>query len=155
MNPKFIPWIAGGIAALILAWIVNGWRLDAARLPLVEKELADERATVAQIKADAKIVADASAGYQSEIAVLRERDVTGPTTPVRLCRPTAAPGVRVPAAEPGSNGTTAATGLVSDDAGMRPGPDIGPQLRALANRADAVSAQARGLQTTADGLAPQ
>lgn len=152
---KLAPWIAGGLAALVLAWIVNGWRLDSNRLPIVEKELADERATVVQIKADAKIVANASIGYQSELAVLRERNSARPNTPVRLCRPTTEASVRIPAAERGPDGTTSAAGVVPPDAGMRAGPDIGPQLRALAGRADEVTAQGRGLQIQADGLAPQ
>jgi hypothetical protein len=154
ITPKQIMYIAGGIAVFVLALIVNNWRLDSNRLPLVEKERDDANATVAQIKADAKIVADASAGFQSELALLRERNLGRPNTPVRLCRAAPAAGVRVPSAEPGPDGGASGAGLVSDDAGVHPGPDIGPQLRALADRADTVTAQGRGLQKAADGLAP-
>lgn len=155
MNLSVIKWILGGVAVLALGIIVNSWRLDAKQLSLTKKELADERATLAQIKVDAKIVADASAGYQSELAVLRERNLGRPATPVRLCRATSAPVVSVPPAERGPDGGGPGAGLVPDDPGVHPGPDIGPQLRALADRADAVNAQARGLRKTADDLAPR
>lgn len=154
---KLISWAAGALVTGVLVWIVNGWRIDANQLPIVEKELNNERATIAQIRADAKVVAAASAGYQFELTVLRERAASAPNFPVRLCRAAPAARVQIPATEPGLDGGIAAAGVVprgdGEDSGS--GPDIGPALRALADRADQVTAQARGLQNEADGLAPQ
>lgn len=162
MKLKLAGYLLGGACVLVLGWILNGWRVDSNRLPLVEKELSDERANVAQIKKDAKVVADASTGYQSELALLRSGNASRPGTPVRLCQPARPASVRVPATEPGPDGGAAAAGMVSRDTGVRPeegpaaaGGDIGPDLRALGNRADRVNAQARGLQKQADGLAPK
>lgn len=153
MSLKLIPWIAGAAVLAALIWIVNGWRLDANRLPLVEKELADERISTVQIKADAKVIAEASAGFQAELAALHQRRTGLPASPVRLCRPTPATSVRVPAPGTGSDGPATPAGVVPRGVGEDPGPDIGPALRALADRADEVSAQGRGLQRAADGLA--
>lgn len=144
---KLIPWILGGLALAGLLWIVNGWRLDSKHLPLVEKDLENQKATIVQIQHDTQIVNDASASYQAELARLRaEHHVPV----VRLCKQPASGGVQVPTTQPGSDGTPTAGGVVSEGAG----PDIGPALYALARRADELSAQTRGLQKTADELAP-
>lgn len=144
---KMIPWLLGGLALAGLLWIVNGWRLDSKHLPLVEKDLENQKATIAQIQHDAQIVNAASESYQAELARIRaEHHVPI----VRLCKPSTGSGVQVPTAQPGSDGTPAAGGVVSEGVG----PDIGPALYAIARRADELSAQTRGLQKAADELAP-
>lgn len=103
----------------------------------------------------------ASRGYQSELSLLRERVRAAPTPVVRLC-PQPAPGPAshdAPAAAAGLVPTPAAPGVVSGTTGTNPadpvpGPDIGPDLAALMDRADQLSAQLRAilaLETTADG----
>lgn len=155
MSFKLVPWIVGGLALLGVAWVVNGWRMDSNRLPLVEKNLEDQKATFNKFREGVAQVHAASQGFQDELARLRNSRAIQPTAPVRLCRTAPAAGVPLPTTQPGPDGAAATGGVVPEAAGGDPGagPDIGPELRALADRADEVSAQARGLQHQASGLA--
>ena len=87
----------------------------------------------------------ASSAYRSEVDALRARPI--PRTPVRLCRETPAlPSSGTTAA--GTDGGAAPTRR--DDAAPRDdlaaGPDIGPDLYALAQSCDAEVAKLRALQ---------
>lgn len=145
INPltPYLVWIKLGIALALAAFLaffafkVAGWRNDSLALDATKAEM------VALREAQAASI-EASQGYQRELQDLRNRPVPG--TPVRLCvkRPA------VPAAGRGSGAAVSAPGVVQPDDGadseVRGGPDIGPALRSLARRADAVSAQGRATQ---------
>lgn len=143
--------LAAAVAVAALLWIVNDWRTDAARVPILEQRLADQRATLIEERRMKKEANAASEGYQDEIENLRVTRATAPAFPVRLCRKPAAAGLQLHPAEPGPDGAGPAVGMVSGGgrADLEQGPDIGPELRDLLYRADQVSAQARGLQDDA------
>jgi hypothetical protein len=105
---------------------------------------------LAEVEADRAKAEKASRDYQTELAGLRDAPVRH--DPVRLCvEPAARPVARAPQAPAATrlNGSAAAAGVVPDGAraDLVPGPDIGPELRALLLRADEVTSQARGLQS--------
>ena len=115
-------------------------RLDALT---IERDRLDRE--LRQARADLKANEDASRAYQTELAALRDRPVR--RDPVRLCVERPGRSSPIEAAAPGLAGGSAAAGLVHDAAGsdLVPGPDIGPDLRALAGRADRLSAQLRAV----------
>jgi type II secretory pathway pseudopilin PulG len=144
MNPltPYLVWIKLGAVAILAAFLaffaykVTSWRNDSLALDATKAEMVALREAQAQsIKA--------SEGYQRELEDIRNRPV--PSTPVRLCvkRPA------VPAAGSGPGSAVPAPGMVSggDGADYQEGPDIAADLRALARRADEVSAQGRATQS--------
>lgn len=150
-------WLKIGIAAAIvgaLTWlgmIVNGWHEDARKVPLLQDQL--ERAAWAldrRIESE-RVVQAASKGYQDELSNLRSARDAAPVRSVRLCVvPEGPAGTGQPSGgEPGPDGATPGSGGVPPQAG----PDIGPELYALIDRADELSAQVRGLQEYARSCA--
>ena len=112
----------------------------------LEPKIARLEAELAAERADRKRSEAASSAYQAELDDLRNRPV--PRASVRLCR---APAVFAPGKAPGgTDGATTPAGSrpegVTDDSGERAGPDIGPDLYALAASCDAVAARLRALQ---------
>ena len=139
LNFLNIRWIAYGlIGAAILGgglWVRHEW--NKGRAAIVEAQ--ELRKTLAAERA-AKVAADnASKGYQDELERLRNRPARVRT--VRVCNSPAS----VPPAQPGSSSAGTPGGV--GDQGT--GPDIGPDLYALAARCDALTAQLRGLQSFA------
>ena len=107
------------------------------KIESLEAQLAAERADRARAEA-------AASAYRSEMDGLRSRPV--PRTPVRLCNETRAVPAD-PAAE-GTDGrtTTTAGGNELARSDFAEGPDIGPDLYALAAMCDAEFAKLRALQ---------
>lgn len=135
-------WLYAGLGAVLLAgglWVRHEWikgREAIAEAQELRKTLAAERA--------AKVAADtASKGYQDELERLRNRPVS--REPIRLC--VRSPKVPAVAAAAGPRPPAPAGGVVSGGNGTdhQEGPDIGPDLRELARRADEVSAQLRAV----------
>lgn len=107
------------------------------------KLLAQERArNAAQEAAWTAQQKEAKNAYQAEIDRLRLADVK-PGRIVRLCiAPVGGGTVPSPAGAPGSPDSATPSGRVVSPVA---GPDIGGRLYALADRADTLSAQVRGL----------
>lgn len=89
--------------------------------------------------------------YHAEILEVRTRPV--PAAPVRLCRNPAPRLPATPAAPGGADGAASRAGSGAEgaggDSGEGPGPDIGPDLAALAASCDVVAARLRALQSWA------
>lgn len=135
--------IAGALVLLALVLIINGWRKDAAQVPLLEERIEQVNQQIAQERKQVKDAQAASRGFQDELRTLREARAAAPARTVRLCTlSAAAPGPAVPVAQPGPDGATASAGGNAQGAG----PDIGARLYAIADRCDDLSAQVRGLQ---------
>jgi hypothetical protein len=147
---RFLPWILGGALALGLLVMINGWRKDAARLPVVRQEFAVYRTGVETAQ---RVREEVSNGYQAELETLRAAAGKRPAPAVRLCAP-AAPSVPADRAAGRGDGAGAAGGQLpggnaaGDSAGA--GPDIGRELFALADRADTLAAQLRACQSFVD-----
>ena len=86
--------------------------------------------------------------YHAEVLEIRTRPV--PAAPVRLCRNPAPRLPATPAAPGGADGAAPSPGSGAEgargDSGEGPGPDIGPDLAALAASCDVVAARLRALQ---------
>ena len=106
------------------------------KIESLETQLAAERADRARAEA-------AASAYRSEIDALRSRPV--PRTPVRLCVETPAP-VGGTAERVDGPATTTAGGNELARGDIAQGPDIGPDLYALAQMCDAEFAKLRALQ---------
>ncbi len=165
--PALWPWKLIGkavgvlVVAVVLTWAygtVARWRSDAARLPAVEAardaaiEYQEQYRTA--MRAEITRVARASKGYQDELTALRITALAQPARVVRLCRPAGPSRPADRPADAGSDGAAAAAGVVPETAGsgVEQGPDIGPDLYALADEADRIVAQCRALQEYVDGL---
>ena len=143
MNPlaPYLVWIKLGVFVILAAFLaffafkVTSWRNDSLALDATKQEMQ-------QLRDSQAASIEASEGYQRELEDIRNRPV--PSTPVRLCvkRPA------VPAAGSGPGAAVPASGVVPDGDGTdyQEGPDIAGDLRALARRADEVTAQARATQ---------
>ena len=150
------------VVAVALTWAigtVNNWRAAAARLPAVEAERDAAEDYIVQYRKAAKAeharVNKASKGYQDELKALRITALAQPARVVRLCRPArVAAGPSGAGTESGSDGAAAGAGVVSETSGqgVEQGPDIGPDLYALADEADRIVAQCRALQEYVSGL---
>jgi hypothetical protein len=147
-----IPWwvwrvapYAIGVAVVVIAAIGalhnakeegrNELRPEIERLEAV---LAAERTGRARAEA-------AASSYRSEMDAIRSRPPV--RTPVRLCvNPAPVPSPRDSA--PGTNGSSSTTGSNTGPSGpnTQAGPDIGPDLYALAQSCDAEIAKLRALQ---------
>lgn len=138
--------VAGAVLLGLLTWeglTVRHWRSEAARVPQLEQTIKDREATIAEERRQAKVITEASNGYQAELTRLRNQPPS-PVGPVRLCRPVGQARVPLPAAGAGPDAAAGAGGGLpqADDRG----PDIGPALYGIADDADTCSAQVRGLQ---------
>lgn len=138
--------IAGGLvlAALVaLGLIVNDWREKAALVPVLEQRIDQANAQIELERKQRDDAQAASKGYQDELATLRTARAVAPARAVRLCGPASVPASpTVPAGQPGPDGAAAGAGELPQVAGR----DIGPGLFELADRADDIVAQCRGLQ---------
>lgn len=138
--------IGAGLVLGAIVWlglIVNGWRNDAAQVPVLEDRIRTATAQIEQERQAVKDAQKASEGYQNELATLRSARSAAPARAVRLCNVPASPAAgEVPGPESGPDGSASGSGGVPP----RAGPDIGPRLYASADRADDLSAQVRGLQ---------
>lgn len=89
--------------------------------------------------------------YHAEILEIRTRPA--PVGPVRLCRNPAPRLPATPVAPGGADGAASPSGSRAEgaggDSGEGPGPDIGPDLAALAASCDVVAARLRALQAWA------
>ena len=144
-----IGWIklAGiGLVAAGLLWlglIVKGWKEDAALVPVLNERIAQVNATIDEERRLKREADEASKGYQNELEALKTVRANTPTRVVRLCVLSGPPGeAGGAAAEPGPDGAASGTGVLSE----RAGSDIGGRLYGLADRADELAAQVRGLQ---------
>lgn len=153
MSPLLWVRIGGAlaVAALLAAgwWHYNGLRDEAAKVPVLEQKIRDVSATIEQIRGEIEIAQKASEDYQDELEKIRAVAASTPAPVVRLCRSTAsATGVQVPGAASGPDAPSTGNGELSpgDGADSGAGIDIGRDLFALADRADACAAQLRGLQ---------
>jgi len=139
--------VAAGLLAIGL--IVKGWKDDAEKVPLLKDQLERSAWALERRIQSEKDVQAASEGYQNELKDLKAARASIPTRVVRLCVLSDGPGPgAADAAEPGPDGAATGTGVVSEGAGSnhQPGPDIGGRLYELADRADELAAQVRGLQ---------
>lgn len=148
------------IAALVV--IISGvvwaggtvlhWRSQARQVPALTRERDAARAETVAVRRAAereRVRADAAVrGYVDEVESnrRRQRPVAGP---IRLCVQPATsnvPAASGPAVDP--DAAAAGAGQLPGPAGgdHPAGPDIGPDLRQLADDADAVTAQCRALQ---------
>lgn len=165
--PALWPWKLIGkavgvlVVAAALTWAyatVARWRSDAAKLPAVEAardaaiEYQEQYRTA--MRAEITRVSRASKGYQDELTALRITALAQPARVVRLCRPAGPARPADRPADAGPDGAAAATGVVpkATGSGVEQGPDIGPDLYALADEADRIVAQCRALQEYVDGL---
>ena len=116
------------------------------RMKVLAAERNAAQAALVRAEREAQLNEESSNAYQQELGRLRDRPHN--TGPVRLCRDARVPGLDGAAAS-GSQATAAAGGVVQlatgTDLGVVPGPDIGPELRGLAKRADELSAQTRAV----------
>ena len=139
------------IAALAwLGFIVNGWRDDAARLPVIRAERDQARAGVEVAREQFAKVQEASSGYQAELTTLRDAARRERIPVVRVCRDVPATAEdRLPDSERGPDERATVTGPLPST----PSRDIAPDLFNDADLADELSAQVRGLQAYARGCA--
>lgn len=142
--------LAGALIGGLAGWQLKTWTSQGRELIAVRSALASERAShekdLKDLRKQVKDAQDASQSHLDELATLRARPV--PTAPVRLCRESR-PGVSSTA--PSTTGipeAAAGTGLLQPERrrDSEPGPDIGPELRALWREADELLALCRGAQ---------
>ena len=153
---KLVPWKAVGAGALVVAFVFAGWRVTVWKeaheaLPAAQEALRDEiecRAgsqcalRVAALRTrQEQVTADTVKGYEQELEDLRNRPVSVRT--VRLCPEKPDRDMRLPAPAGRTGQGSAPAGVVQP--GNGPNRDIGPDLYALAGRADELSAQCRAI----------
>lgn len=146
--------LAAGVVVLgALIWlgvIVNSWHEASLRLAVVELERDQALADLSLRDTQYLEAQEASNGYQSELQALRVTASRARVPIARLCpRPAAADRRSISSAGTGSDAAPAAAGGVPTEDEVRRGRDIGPELFELADRADELSAQVRGLQAYA------
>lgn len=144
--------LLAGIALALFLWWAYGIYEKARKLPIVEQERDQAIADLNQYRSDLREAQEASNGYQSELSHLRIAAARAGSPVVRVCKQPRVPEHReVPAAGPGPVAAAPATGDVPprDELPGGAGRDIGPGLFGLADRADELSAQVRGLQAYA------
>jgi hypothetical protein len=162
------PWkLIGGAVGVLVASValttalstVSNWRAAAARLPAIEAERDAARDYIVQYRKAAKAehlrVNKASKGYQDELKALRITALAQPARVVRLCRPAGgSAGSAGTASQSGPDGAATGAGELSEatGSGVEQGPDIGPELYAIADDADRIVAQCRALQEYVNGL---
>lgn len=137
MIPLQLRLIAAGVALCaigVLAVVVNGWRLDAAKVPALERQIEDSARSL-------KRAEEASIEFHKELADIR---ATRPAPVIRLCVNPVQTG---PDPASGPDGPAGPAGVLPPAVGR----DIGPELYGLADRADECSARLRALQRLAAG----
>jgi hypothetical protein len=148
---RFLPWILGGALALGLLLTINGWRKDAAQLPVVRQQFAVYQTDVETAR---RTRAEVSNEYQGELERLRADAGKRPAPPVRLCQQPPAQVMPAAGTAGGRDGPGTTGGQLPGGTGPSvaegPGPDIGAELFALADRADRLSAQLRACQSFVD-----
>jgi len=143
------------LSALVIGagYLAGEWIKEKGRAEL-RPEIERLEATLATERVDRARAERATASYQSEMELLRNRTVNSAVnrTPVRLC--VTAPVPPSGAAAQGANDSSPESG--GHDRAARanpaPGPDIGADLYALAFACDAEIAKLRALQGWANGL---
>lgn len=125
--------LIAGVGLLVVTTVMH-WRSQAQRLPEVEMRLA---ATLAAQETARRIRTEVTQNYAQELDRLRNK----PPRVIRVCD---APGVPATGAAPGgTDGPAPEGGQLQGETGR----DIGPALYAEADRADALAAQLRALQS--------
>jgi len=141
---RVAPYAIGVVVIVVASWGALNNAKEEGRNELrpeierLEAELAAERSARARAQA-------ASNAYRSEMDGLRNRPSV--SHPVRLCvNPAPVPSPRDSA--PGTDGSSTTTGSNAGPSGpnTQAGPDIGPDLYALAQSCDAEIAKLRALQ---------
>lgn len=141
--PKVIVGLLGFAAILALILVVMGWKADSEQLKLSEATVADLQSQLNDKEKEYVRIQTASAGYQQELADLRDYVSHRPAPVVRVCRTTPTKVLAPTATESGPDAGPSSAGILPQE----PGPDIGPELRADAFLADGLSAQIRGLKS--------
>ena len=147
--------ILGAVLLVGLLLVVKHWHDRAALVPGLQQQVKNERD--ARVKYETDMTRElartraVSKGVQDELKTLQDAATAAGAVPVVRCvrynRPTAA----VPSGgAAGPVGDAAATG--AGELPKEAGPDIGPDLYALADRADALVAACRGAQAYIRGL---
>lgn len=125
--------LIAGVGLLAVTTVIH-WRSQAQRLPEIEMRLA---ATLAAQETARRIRTEVTQNYAQELDRLRNK----PPRVIRVCD---APSVPATGAAPGGTDDPAPEGgQLSGEAGR----DIGPALYVEADRADALAAQLRALQS--------
>lgn len=139
---KYWPHLIGAALLTALLIVVNNWREDSKKLDSVQQEYKLYRERVETAAETKKEVLD---GFQNELASIRGAISKQPAPVVRMCYPASVPDNRPTV---GDHGATTATGIVSerDDMHLEAGPDLGPSLYGISDRADILSAQLRACQ---------
>lgn len=141
---RVAPYAIGVVVIVVASWGALNNAKEEGRNELrpeiqrLEAELAAERTSRKRAEA-------ASGSYRREMDALRNRPPV--RTSVRLCiNPPAVPSPRDSA--PGTDGSSSTTGIDNGPphANTQAGPDIGPDLYALAQSCDAEIAKLRALQ---------
>ena len=128
----------GLLAATIFGFRIHSWKADSDQLKAARQEIQSMRERYA---VELKAAQEASYAYQTELDQIRQHPVAS-KRPVRLCRQSSNPKPFQPTT-PAVDESPAPSGVVPETAG----PDIGPDLYALARQCDEVSAELRALQT--------
>jgi hypothetical protein len=144
--------VVGAVLLAALLLVVKHWHSQAQLVPGLKQQVQDVTAAAAKYRDDmaAEIarVQTVSKGVQDELNTLKEA-AAAPVPVVRCVRyPRAA------AVPPGSEARPLGDGTVAGAGELPPqvGPDIGPDLYALADRADEIVAACRGAQSYILGL---
>lgn len=139
---RYVPTIAvTAMLGLMVAWGLHRAK-EQVRAEL-QPQIERLEATLAAERADRARAEAAADSYRSEVDALRNRPV--PRAPVRLCREAPTPARPAPERADGPATTTAGNNeLARSD--FAQGPDIGPDLYALAQMCDAEFAKLRALQ---------
>lgn len=133
-----------GLAAIgfgIAAWFgfqVGTWRANSHQLKAAKAQIESIQAEHA---IELKAAQDAAYDYQKELDRIR-RTPASPRPVVRMCNVPPKPAAEEPTPAP-TDGATTPREVVPEPAR----PDIGPDLYALAQRCDEVSAELRALQS--------
>lgn len=155
MNPLKLYGVLAMALVVLLALAAAVWKVNAWRVAAEDRDRAIAERDQAIEDRDFYITAwreaqEASRDYQTELADLRVATTRERLPVVRLCRePAKAEHRPLPAAGPGLDDAGAAARDVPPADALPPGRDLGPELFALADRADELSAQVRGLQAYA------
>lgn len=117
-------------------------KLDAEVAKVGELTLALQRNAEQSARRDA-----ASQGFQNEVQSLQAAIAALPVPVVRLCASPAhvPPAAPAPAAGPDPSPTAAGVVPVGTGSDLEAGPDIGPEIARLMDRADMLSAQTRAI----------
>jgi hypothetical protein len=150
MIPYAKPLIVG---AVVLALSLAAYKVyDAGRDSVQAEWDADKALQLEDYNKRLKDSKDAAEGFQNELKDLRDYVSTVPPRVVRLCPvPRNSPDT---SGRPGTDEAPAGAGELQEapERNLEPGPDIGPDLEKLADDADEIVAQCRGLQNERKAL---